>query len=329
MDNASKLNSTIKIAVLFVLCFQNSGHALLTRYSQGVLHEKYSSSEVVFVGEMIKFLFSGTLVTLESTEGFTNSAKRLLFLLLNSHKVIILAAGYMVSNLLSYFALARVDAASYTVCLQLKVLTTAAFSKLILNKKFTYTQWRALLLLVIGCVLVASPSFNDSLPTSEITTKSDSSDIILGFGALLVMVSISGFSAVYFESILKDERDRCSIWERNFQLSAFSMLLIALYSFGENNLSVMSGSQNHGTSYFVGWTVNTVLICTLQASGGLLVAATLKYADAIIKTLVTAFSIVLSTIFGHYLLGGELNMFVALGCITVIISIFNYVFQEH
>ena len=176
---------------------------------------------------------------------------------------------------------------------------------------------------------MASPSFNDSLPTSEIITKSDSSDIILGFGALLVMVSISGFSAVYFESILKDERDRCSIWERNFQLSAFSMLLIALYSFGENNLSVMSGNQNHGTSYFVGWTVNTVLICTLQASGGLLVAATLKYADAIIKTLVTAFSIVLSTIFGHYLLGGELNMFVALGCITVIISIFNYVFQEH
>ena len=71
---------------------------------------------------MIKFLFSGTLVILESTEGFTTSAKRLLFLLLNSHKVIILAAGYMVSNLLSYFALARVDAASYTVFLQLKVI---------------------------------------------------------------------------------------------------------------------------------------------------------------------------------------------------------------
>ena len=34
----------LKAGVLVFLCLQNSGHALLTRYSQGVMKEKYSST---------------------------------------------------------------------------------------------------------------------------------------------------------------------------------------------------------------------------------------------------------------------------------------------
>jgi len=33
-----------KTGILILLCFQNSGHALLTRYSQGVMKETYSST---------------------------------------------------------------------------------------------------------------------------------------------------------------------------------------------------------------------------------------------------------------------------------------------
>ena len=34
----------IKLIVLALLCFQNAGHALLVRYSQGILKESYSST---------------------------------------------------------------------------------------------------------------------------------------------------------------------------------------------------------------------------------------------------------------------------------------------
>ena len=37
-------NYSIKTIVLILLCCQNSGHALLTRYSQGILRERYSST---------------------------------------------------------------------------------------------------------------------------------------------------------------------------------------------------------------------------------------------------------------------------------------------
>lgn len=47
---------------------------------------------------------------------------RLQSLILNSHRVFILAGLYMVGNILAYYALARVEASAYTVFLQLKVI---------------------------------------------------------------------------------------------------------------------------------------------------------------------------------------------------------------
>ena len=43
---------------------------------------------------------------------------------------------------------------------QLKIFSTAAFAVLLLGRNITSPKWRALLLLVLGCILVASPTFN-------------------------------------------------------------------------------------------------------------------------------------------------------------------------
>jgi hypothetical protein len=51
MDNNNNTNESaavvvIRTTVLVLLCCQNAGHALLTRYSQGILKESYSSTGV-------------------------------------------------------------------------------------------------------------------------------------------------------------------------------------------------------------------------------------------------------------------------------------------
>ena len=95
LDVEPKINFGIRTAVLVLLCCQNAGHALLTRYSQGhlihacfvplislpslmncptlyltagVLKETYSSTEVVLVGEIIKLTFSGYLAVVDRSE---------------------------------------------------------------------------------------------------------------------------------------------------------------------------------------------------------------------------------------------------------------------
>eukprot|EP01038_Epipyxis_sp_PR26KG_P005148 gene5148-7168_t len=333
----------------------NAGLALICRYSQGVLKEKYSSSETVFVAESLKLIISGYLAINDTneTDASGQGLVKLFWLLKNSKKIIALVIMYGIANLCTFYALARIDASVYTVLTQLKTFSTALFSVGILGRQVSGTKWRALILLVVGCLLVASPTFNH--PASvDIANKSDLNSLdksldtasysasknfkfvqsMMGIAAVILMVVLSGYSAVYFEDMLKKSGERITIWERNFQLAFYSavfLLIISFYDvFTQNNNYNQSSSlipaTEHSISYlpFQGWTMNTVIIACLQAAGGLLVAATLKYADAILKTLATSGSIVLSTLIGYVLLGGTLDSFVFMGCFTTILAIFNY-----
>jgi UDP-sugar transporter A1/2/3 len=60
---------------------------------------------------------------------------------------------YTVQNNLLYFALSHLNAATYMVCYQLKILTTAVFSTLMLNRRISPLQWGSLVLLTIGVSL--------------------------------------------------------------------------------------------------------------------------------------------------------------------------------
>ena len=329
-------NRRIKFTVLVLLCCQNSSHALLARYSQGILKEQYSSTEVVLVGEIIKLVASGyfAITDRSETDAVGSGASKLVWLLVNAQKIIVLVILYSVANITSYYALARVDASVYTVLLQLKIFSTAAFGVILLGRKYSWTKWRALLLLVIGCILVASPTYNRPVDCDLLEDKKDGKEgnddekvgylqQLLGVCSVLSMVAISGYSAIYFEAMLKKTGEKITIWERNFQLAFYSTVLLA-------GLVVAEYTQSDVPVFviFSGWTHNTVIIAIIQALGGLLVAATLKYADAVLKTLATSGAIVLSAVLGWLLLRGTLDIFISIGCVSTILAIFNYIMEE-
>ena len=215
---------------------------------------------------------------------------------------------------------------------------------MILDKTISAAKWRALLLLVLGCVLVASPAYNQPVEciadtggefaekagagssSGEINSSSSihvsTFQTILGFAAILAMNAISGFASIYFESMLKVGDKKITIWERNFQLAFCSIWLLA----GVLSYEMHQGEQTE-LVFFKGWTINTVLIALIQAGGGLLVAACLKYADSILKTLATSGSIVLSAVLGYIFLGGQLDIFIGIGCVCTILAITNYTFE--
>ena len=146
---------------------------------------------------------------------------------------------------------------------------------------------------------------------------------------MLLLCAISGFSSVYFEGMLKRGDFNLGVWHRNFQLAFFSVILLYGLIWYEFVKSFPTDTVNSfHPVLFRGWTMNTVLIMLIQSGGGLLVAASLKFADAIHKTLATSGSIFLSAILGWMLLGGQLDIFVALGGIATILAIFNYSFDS-
>lgn len=203
---------------------------------------------------------------------------------------------------------------------QLKILTTAGCSVLVLHTHLSSTKWRALGQLVVGCILVISPSLELQQKTTD-TAVSQTSLLVFGYGAVLMEVLLSGFASIYFEKVVKSTTEVVTIWERNLQLSFYSIIIyvcMIIYDCTSSTTPLVLGMN---------WSWLTMMVAFLGAFGGLLVAATLKYADSILKTLATAGAIVVSTVLGHFMLGSPLNYVMALGSICVIFAIFNFTFD--
>ena len=311
---ATKFAMSIRTGILVALLLQNSGYTLLRKYS--TMTEDVSSREILLVGEIIKFVFSTYIVVTgnEMSDAEGVGLSKLMWLLKKSFKMLVLAAIYLAMNVLSFVALQYIGAGEFTVCAQLKILTTAGCSVLILGTSLSTTKWRALLLLVLSCILVASPdlgSFGGA--HSGLATRG------LGYAAVLTEVTLSGAASIYFEKFLKSSTEVITIWERNFQLSFYSIIIYAAM--------MAYDSQHVDRVAWANWSSLTFAVSCLGAAGGLLVAATLKYADSILKTMATAGAIVISTVLGHFFLDGPMDLVMAIGSLCTIIAICNYTFD--
>ena len=324
----------LKMTVLGLLLCQNTTYTLVRRYSQANLNEKYDPQEVLLMGEVFKLIFAlGMAVFVDDAPsdaaspemprvkfhplwyGIQKVTARVVYLTKHSGKMFALAAIYGVMNVLSYVAIRRVDAAVFTVCAQLKILTTAACSVTILRKRISPTKWRALIHLVLGCVLVTVPQSRKG------SMGDDTNKMILGVAAVLVEVTLSGFASIYFEKVVKNSDDQLTVWDRNYQLAFHSIILYVVSSFIDRTYFAKDLAPYRPLHDFshVAW-----FLAFLGGGGGLLVAMTVKVADSVIKTLATSLAIVSSTLASHFLLQGPLDLPMAIGAGVVSLAVLNY-----
>jgi UDP-sugar transporter A1/2/3 len=188
----------------------------------------------------------------------------------------------VIQNNLQYLAASNLEAATFQVTYQMKILTTAGFSVLLLRKSLSSSKWVALLFLAIGVGVVQIGGGGDKLSASAEKIMSPTT----GFLAVFAACFTSGLAGVYFEVVLKNSQG--DLWVRNLQLSLFSLIpaiipiAVDLIQ-GRNILDIFHG--------FGAWAWSTILI---QVLGGLLTAMVIKYADNILKCFATSLSIILS-----------------------------------
>ena len=132
----------IKYTALFLLVAQMVGLVLLMRVSRTSHPEgepMYLASTAVFVMELMKLGICCCVIAYQSE---TNLLSELRTHVLQSPvemaKLSVPSFMYTVQNNLLYFALTNLDAATYQVCYQLKILTTAVFSMVLLQVSSTF-----------------------------------------------------------------------------------------------------------------------------------------------------------------------------------------------
>jgi len=305
--------SSVRLVVLVILCLQNTIYTLCRRFSLGVLNEQYNKYEVLLVAEGIKIVFAMCMIW--NIPGYEkNFLSKMSAMAAKSWKMCVLAGLYGAMNILSFIALRNIGAGMFTIFAQLKILSTASFSAIILQRHYSMAKWRALISLIFGVLLFSEPIWGtDSGP------KHESANTLLGTICVMIEVTLSGFASIYFEKVIKSDTEQYGIWERNFQLAFWSFpLYVGFIFFGPG-----ADPSNIGA----GWSAMAFSLSALGASGGLLVALSIKYGDSVLKTLATTSAIILSAICDHIWLGGPLTLVMCIAAAQVIISIGNYAFD--
>ena len=142
---------SVKYGALLLLVLQNTLLVVAMRYSRVSEGPMYAASTAVFLMEAVKFVCCNFVVLFQSggvTKYISEMSKECTWLELA--KLSVPAFLYTVQNNLLYFALSNLDATTYQVCYQSKILTTAVFSVLLLKKGLSRMQWLSLVILTIG-----------------------------------------------------------------------------------------------------------------------------------------------------------------------------------
>ena len=247
---------------------------------------------------------------------------------------------------MQYIAATNLDAATFQVTYQLKILTTAFFSVVMLHRKLSNAKWTALGVLTMGIILVVLPkdglnawlgskdTSNDLPQDSTIGNQSNAT----GLFAVLAACVLSGIAGVYFEKIVKgtnndtteekrksgqllhdEQAIKIQLWIRNIQLSLFSVILGCIFVVG-----LQDGATIAKVGFFQNYSYLTWIVILIQAGGGLIVGLVVRYADNILKGFATSISIILSSVISIWLFNFELTLCFSIGALLVVYATYLY-----
>ncbi|KAI5830320.1 hypothetical protein K523DRAFT_303005 [Schizophyllum commune Tattone D] len=249
-------------------------------------------------------------------------------------KLSIPAILYVIQNSLQFVAISNLPVATFQVTYQMKILTTAAFSVVLLRKRLGTTKWLSLFFLAIGVAIVQIQSQTTSgaghvpahAPPPKVGSAHDQAPLhihvmspLKGFGAVTAACFTSGLAGVYFEMVLKNSK--ADLWVRNVQLSLFSLVPALLPVLFHPTPASSRGFLSGIFAHFGGWAWATVLV---QVFGGLVTAIVIKYSDNILKGFATSLSIVLSFLASVALFNFRITPSFCIGATTVLAATAMY-----
>jgi UDP-sugar transporter A1/2/3 len=248
--------------------------------TQSVVGPRYLTSTAIFLAEPLKLVVSFAMHGWTSTSFSEELASHIFHQPVGMLKTSVPGLLYALQNNLLFIGLSGLTASTYQLTCQLKILTTAAMSVLILGTRLSRTKWFALVLLTLG-VLTANMTSGHSNDTQNLHGNTT-----LGLVATIAACFTSAIAGVYIEKLMKEST--ASLWVRNIQFSFWGMIFSGLIAFRADGEKIKADGFLQGYNPLV-W----VVVC-FHALSGICVAMVLKYADNILKCFASALAIIFS-----------------------------------
>lgn len=228
---------------------------------------------------------------------------------------------YFVSNNCTFYIIRYLGATTFQIMNNLKILTTGVFMYMFLRRQLSWLQWKALVTLVIGC-MVTQLSTN----AHEGRQMNDRS-ALLGYALVFLSAIASSAGGVFSEKLLKckvTKREEAtgevdSIHWKNVKLYIFGFFfgLISL-QMNAQNASGLNQGVFKGFNVFAYATVCSFAVC------GLLVSFILKYLDNVAKCFCSALSMLCVAFLDSAMKREMIPLRVALGMILTGLSLEQY-----
>ncbi|EPS66181.1 hypothetical protein M569_08593, partial [Genlisea aurea] len=298
--------------VASLLTVLTSSQGILTTLSQTDGAYKYDYSTVPFLAEVFKLIVSSFLLLRECkrlpSPKITTEWKSVRLYPIPS-------VIYLIHNNVQFATLTFVDASTYQIMGNLKIITTGILFRLFLKRKLSNLQWMAIILLAIGTTTSqlkgcgAAPCDSlFSLPTQ-------------GYVLGLLSACLSALAGVYTEFLMKKNND--SLYWQNIQLYTFgSMFNLAKLIWDDFRNDFENGPWWH--RLFDGYTFVTWMVVLNLGSTGLLVSWLMKYADNIVKVYSTSMAMLLTMVASVFLFGFKPTLQMFLGIFICMMSLHMY-----
>lgn len=309
------------LKVLILLAVQNCSKNLLLRFVMKE-HPKFLTSAAVLGIETVKLVLSLLYIGFVEKKPLSSAVE---FIKQDRRNTILMAVPatlYSIQMTLEYIALSNLDASVFSVLVQTKLLATAGCAVIILRRRIKKVQLISLVLLTVGVMLC---NMKDVDSDGKQDTEMDTTKGII---ATLSIAACSGFASVYTEKVIKAKRkinddlpksqnepsqkEQYGLAYTQVQLAFVSLVIMGLYCMTVEFDVIIEKGLWHG---FNGPAFVSIFV---SAIGGLIVAAVLKFADAVLKGYATAISVVLTGVLSMLLFGTHLNILYFLGIGNVV-----------
>jgi UDP-galactose transporter len=319
---------------------------------------RFLASTAVFLNEVAKLAICLTVSLYDISRNLPPSAPATsLFKSLynsvfthDSWKLAIPASLYTLQNTLQYVAVSNLDAATFQVTYQLKILTTALFSVTMLHRSLTVRKWVSLVLLTLGVAIVQLPSGSNPADPPPVDAPKpklripQSIDDLFEMGGLLA-AHLTKRSATY-EGIQEDQGlahpqmnatvglvaviVACTISglagvyfekvlkDSNAKTSLWirnvQLSFYSLFPAFFVGVVLKDGEQIAEKGFFMGYNYVVWTAIAFQALGGVVVALCVNYADNIAKNFATSISIIVSCLASVYFFDFKISLSVRTRC---------------